>query len=452
MRRKIPFQVKGVYGVLKDAGFDCYVVGGAVRNLVLGTPPKDWDLATNALPADVMRLFRRVIPTGFSHGTVTVLYKGMSLEVTTFRIDGEYSDARRPDSVEYTSRLEEDLKRRDLTINAMALEVKTGKIIDPLGGRDDCSCGIIRAIGVPEERFNEDGLRILRAVRFAGRLGFSIEPKTFAAMKARAENLRAVSSERIRMELEGILESEKPSDSFIIMAEAGILGLILPELEACRGVPQRELHRFDVFTHSILSCDGVRAPDLGLRLAALLHDIGKPAVLSLGEDGLPRFYGHETESARLAGAIMLRLKLPTAVIKRVTHLIGRHMFSYTPDWTDAAVRRFIIRAGRENLEDLFTLRMADSYGMTGLPPDPHSLEGLRARVAAVLEQEDALSLKDLKLSGEDIKTALSLSPGPRVGTILNFLLESVVEDPALNERQKLLTLAENFYRARLEGG
>jgi putative nucleotidyltransferase with HDIG domain len=287
-------------------------------------------------------------------------------------------------------------------------------------------------------------------VRFAGRLGFSIEPATFAAMKALAGNLKAVSAERIRMELEGILESDKPSDSFIIMAESGILGLILPELEACRGVPQRALHRFDVFTHSILSCDGVRAPDTGLRLAALLHDIGKPLAFSRGEDGEPRFYGHETESARLAGAIMLRLKFPAAMIKRVTHLIGLHMFSYTPDWTGAAVRRFIIRAGRENLEDLFALRMADSYGMTGLAPDPRGLDDLRARVAAVLEQEEALSLKDLKLSGEDIKTALGLAPGPRVGTILNFLLEAVVEDPALNEKQKLLSLAENFYRARLE--
>jgi tRNA nucleotidyltransferase/poly(A) polymerase len=448
--RKIPPQVKEIYTTLKNAGFECYVVGGAVRNLVLGTPPKDWDLATDALPQEVIKLFRRVIPTGVPHGTVTVLHKGVSCEVTTFRIDGAYTDSRRPDSVEYTSSLHEDLKRRDFSINAMALDMETGEIIDPHDGQEDCARKIIRAIGKAEERFDEDGLRILRGVRFAGRLGFLVEPETLAAMKARAENLRTISAERIRMELENILESDKPSDSFMIMSATGVLAIILPELDACRGVKQREMHSFDVFTHCILSCDGVAVPDMGLRLAALLHDIGKPPALTFAEDGEPRFFGHEAQSASLAQSIMLRLKFPTALIKRVTHLIAQHMFAYDPDWSDAAVRRFIIRAGKENLEDLFTLRMADSYGMKDSPPDPRSLDGLRGRISAVLSQEEALSLKDLKLSGDDIQNALSLPPGPFIGRILKFLFESVVEDPALNDKEKLLRIAENFYTSRLK--
>jgi poly(A) polymerase/tRNA nucleotidyltransferase (CCA-adding enzyme) len=425
------------------------VVGGAVRNLVLGTRPKDWDLASNAQPGHVMKLFRKVIPTGVPHGTVTVLYKGMHVEMTTFRIDGSYSDSRRPDSVEYTSSLLEDLKRRDLSINSMALNIESGEIIDPHDGRGDCKKKLIRAIGVPEERFDEDGLRILRALRFAGRLGFSIEPSTFAAMKARAENLLDISAERIRMELEGILEAEKPSVSFQGMAETGVLRLILPELEACRGVRQRERHRFDVFTHSILACDAAPAGDQGLRLAALLHDIGKPLVRSEGEDGLPHFYGHENESARLARNILVRLKFPAGVIKRVPHLIARHMFGYDSGWSDAAVRRFIIRVGKENLEDLFTLRAADTCGMGEQPSSTPGLDELRQRIARILAREEALSLKDLKVSGEDIKKTLTLPAGPAVGKILSFLFESVVEDPALNDREKLLTIAENFYKTRL---
>jgi poly(A) polymerase/tRNA nucleotidyltransferase (CCA-adding enzyme) len=447
--QKIPFQIKEIHGTLKNAGFDCYIVGGAVRNLVLRTPPKDWDLASDAQPAHIMKLFRKVIPTGVLHGTVTVLYKGLHVEMTTFRIDGSYSDSRRPDSVEYTSSLLEDLKRRDLTINSMALDIETGEIIDPHDGRGDCKRKLVRAIGVPEERFDEDGLRILRALRFAGRLGFSIESSTLAAMKARAHNLLGISAERIRMELEGILEAEKPSVSLQGMAETGVLRLILPELEACRGVPQREMHRFDVFTHSILACDAAPANDQGLRLAALLHDIGKPPVRSEAEDGLPRFHGHEEESARLARNILIRLKFPSAAINRVPHLIAQHMFCYDPGWTDAAVRRFIIRVGKENLEDLFTLRIADTLGMGGPPPDTRALDELRRRITRVLEQEEALSLKDLKVSGEDIKKNLTLPPGPAVGKILAFLFESVVEDPALNEREKLLAIAGNFYKTRL---
>jgi putative nucleotidyltransferase with HDIG domain len=397
-----------------------------------------------------MRLFRRVIPTGVSHGTVTVLYKGAAFEITTFRIDGAYSDSRRPDSVQYTSSLIEDLRRRDFTINAMALDPCTGEIIDPHGGTEDCRLGIIRAMGNAEERFNEDGLRILRAVRFAGRLGFRIEEATFEAMQSRAGNLLSISAERVRDEIEGILASRKPSVSFEIMAQAGILGLILPELEACRGVRQRQMHSFDVFTHSILACDAAPVDDEGLRLAALLHDIGKPPCRTFAGDGEPRFYGHEKESARMTEVILLRLKFPSAVIKRVTHLVGLHMWSYDASWTDAAVRRFIMRAGRENLESLFLLRMADSFAMAGLAPDPRPLAQMRSRIEGILAREEALSLKDLKAGGEDIKKTLGLVPGPRVGIILDFLLEAVVEDPKLNEREKLLSMARNFYETRLD--
>lgn len=439
--------MKEIHNTLHSAGYACYAVGGAVRNMILRMEPKDWDLATDAEPETVMRLFRRVIPTGIKHGTVTILYRGASYEITTFRIEGRYSDSRRPDGVEYTPSLDEDLKRRDFSINAMAVDIGTGHLVDPHDGRGDCRRRIVRAIGIPEERFNEDGLRILRAVRFAGRLDFTIHPDTLKAMKICVLNLDRISRERVRSEIEEILLSDTPSRSFLIMEETGILERILPELSSARGVTQKGYHRYDVFLHSLLSCDGIPLQDVGLRLAALLHDIGKPAALTMGEDGQPRFHGHEAESARIAGALMRRLKFPAAVEKRVVHLVREHMFNYEPGWTDAAVRRFIIRVGRENIEDILSLRLADQYGTTGKKADPRSLDEFRDRISRVLDE--ALSLKDLRINGKDLARHAGIPAGPSMGRVLDFLLESVVEDPSLNEREVLLEIAGRFYNSRI---
>ena len=446
---RLPRDLHDIHAILSGAGYGCHLVGGAVRSLVLGRKPKDWDLATDAGPEEVQRLFRRVIPTGIRHGTVTILFRGSTYEITTYRIEKGYSDGRRPDAVEYTPSLEEDLKRRDFTINAMAVEIGSGELVDPHGGRLDCARGIVRAIGNPEERFREDGLRLLRAVRFAVTLDFSIEPETSGAMKSCADGILRISPERIQMELEEILRARTPSRAFSLMAETGLLERILPELSAGVGVTQKGRHRFDVFTHSIMACDGIRAPDPGLRLAALFHDIGKPFVASRDEEGVRIFHGHEEKSAELASAILGRLRFPSGTIKRVVHLVREHMFSYDPSWTDAAVRRFLIRVGEENWEDLFLLRLADGYACRGEWPDPRSLDGFRGRILKVLAEKDALSLKSLKIGGRDLTALCDIPPGPAMGRVLEFLLEAVVDDPALNEKETLAEMARRYYKSRL---
>jgi tRNA nucleotidyltransferase/poly(A) polymerase len=425
-------------------------VGGAVRGLYLGIPPKDWDLATEATPDQVSRIFKRVIPTGIKHGTVTVLDRGNHYEITTFRTEGKYSDFRRPDSINFTASLEEDLKRRDFTVNAMAVDIESGVLFDPNDGARDCRDGIIRALGNPEERFNEDGLRILRAVRFSGQLNFTIETRTFEGMKACSSNLEHISRERIRDELEKILKTETPSKSFLIMDRAGILAGILPELTVCKTVAQKGNHKFDVFYHSLYSCDGTPGTDAGLRLAALFHDIGKPLVVSEGANNIPSFHGHEEKSAETASKILKRLKFPLVVENRVCHLIRHHMFNYDSTWTDAAVRRFLRRTGAENFEDLILLRLADQYGTDKVRGFEKNFDELRLRVSAVLSQETALSLKDLKVDGDDLQEFAGIPKGRNLGQVLDFLLEAVLEDPAMNERENLLRMARNFYVSRLK--
>lgn len=452
MKYKLPEALQDIHDRLAEAGHGCYLVGGAVRSLVLRMPPKDWDLATDASPEEVMKLFRRVVPTGIKHGTVAILHKGGQYETTTFRIDGKYSDSRRPDSVVFTGDLLEDLKRRDFTINAMAIDIGTGELTDPHGGRDDCRRKIIRAIGDPLERFDEDGLRILRAVRFAVQLGFTIEPGTVEGIESRAGNLRKISAERIRDELDRILASETPSWAFRFMAETGVLRIVLPELADGIGMQQKGMHLYDVFTHNILACDGAPRERLDLRLAALLHDIGKPEVKESETNGLPRFHRHDEASARIASSVMKRLKYPAALEKRVVHLVKEHMFNYEPRWSDAAVRRFVKKTGREFIDDLFLLRIADQYGTRGSRPDPLALREFRERIDAVLAEDHALSLKDLRVNGEDLHREAGVPKGPAMGKVFDYLLESVLDDPSLNEKEKLIEMAGNFYRTRIAVG
>ncbi len=445
-----------VPGVLKNfseaflrQGFQCYLVGGAIRDMLLGRRLTDFDIATDALPDEVQRLFRRVIPTGIKHGTVTVLFQGTRFEVTTFRIDREYLDGRRPDSVVFTPSIEEDLKRRDFTINAMAYDLAGRRLLDPHGGQEDLRRGVLRAIGLPLERFLEDGLRPVRACRFAAQFGFTIEPETFAAIPQSLETVRKVSSERIREELVRLLAAPEPSIGFRLMQRSGLLALLLPELEAGLGVEQRELHCFDVLEHSLRSCDAAPAGNLVVRLAALLHDIGKPPTLQRSQSGELRFHGHEQRSAEMAEELLRRLRFSNDVIHRTCHLVANHMFNYTEQWSDSAVRRLVARVGEENLPDLLALRRADQIGTCGDASPSLSLAAFEKRLEQVLAASHALSLKDLAVNGEAIMSALGLPPGPQIGTILAQLLDSVLADPSLNERDKLLEIARKFYAQRL---
>ncbi len=437
-----PRELSEFAGVLREAGKKCYLVGGAVRDYLLGREVSDFDLATDARPEEVARLYRRVIPTGIKHGTVTVLWKGFEVEVTTFRTESSYADGRHPDEVAFAATIEEDLARRDFTVNAMAFDLSEGRLLDPFGGREDLAHKLLRAVGDPMERFGEDGLRPLRAVRFAAQLGFEVEAATLAAIGPSIERFRLVSAERVREELVKILLSERPSAGLRLLESTGLLLEISPELAACRGVEQRGMHVFDVLDH-LYACVDAAPPRVVLRLAALLHDVAKPAakVERPGED--PTFYRHEELSAKAAEAFMKRLRFPNALIDEVAHLIRCHMFSYDDSWSEAAVRRFIARVGPENMEGLFSMRIADGTAIIGRSVDPRSLEPLRARIERVLAAKEAFGLGDLAVKGADLASA-GVPPGPKMGMMLKELLETVIDDPALNERDRLLEIARKL--------
>jgi tRNA nucleotidyltransferase (CCA-adding enzyme) len=428
--------------VLAESGKRCFLVGGAVRDYLLGRDVSDFDAATDARPEEVLRLYRRVIPTGIKHGTVTVLWKGLEIELTTFRTETSYADARHPDSVEYASTIEEDLSRRDFTINAMAFDLSSKELLDPHGGRSDLSGRLVRAVGDPLERFGEDGLRPLRAIRFASQLGFEVEGATLAAIRPSIDRFRLVSSERVREELQKILLSSAPSRGLRLLEETGLLAEISPELASCRGIEQRGMHVFDVLDH-LYACVDAAPRELPLRLAALLHDVGKPEakVERPGEE--PSFHRHEEYSSRIAESIMKRLRFPNALVEEVCHLVRCHMFSYDESWSDAAVRRFLARVGPGNVESLFSLRVADGTAIIGRPVDPRGLDPLRARIEAVLAAKEAFGLSDLAVKGRDL-SSVGIPPGRAMGAILKELLEAVMDDPSLNDRERLLEIASRI--------
>jgi tRNA nucleotidyltransferase/poly(A) polymerase len=442
--------VQEIASIFSNAGKQVYLVGGAVRDLLRGQKAKDWDLATDALPDEVMALFRPkggktpyfAVPTGIKHGTVTVYFRNFAFEVTTFRAEKGYSDGRRPDYVEFGVSITEDLSRRDFTMNAVAYKLPSGPLTDPFNGEGDIKARLIRSVGNPAERFAEDGLRPLRAVRFASQLDFKVDDAVLEAIPGAVSLTARVAPERIRDELDKIIASPKPSAAFLLMEKTGLLELILPELALCRGIEQKGLHRFDVLDHSLLACDFAAREKASpeVRMAALYHDTGKRLTCKIDESGVRTFYQHERESSRLAREIMLRFRYPNAVMDKVCHLIEEHMFHYEENWTDAAVRRFIIRAGEDSLPDLYRMRMADAYATSGLEPPQDYLLPLVKRVEKVLAAGRALSLKDLAVSGYDLKE-VRVKPGKQMGIILKELLEAVVEDPSLNTREKLLEIA-----------
>ena len=453
MKIKIDKVLKDFYSHFERAGFKAYLVGGAVRDIFLHKKPHDFDIATNATPQDVIKLFRTVIPTGFEHGTVTVHFEGLEIEVTTFRTESGYSDGRHPDSVNYAATIEEDLSRRDFTINAIAADLKNGKIVDPFGGRKDIKRKIIRTVGNAHERFMEDGLRPVRCIRFASKLGFSIEKYTFSELSESdiQKKISSISIERFRDEFEKILSCEKPSSGLKLLMQTGMMENFIPEFLKCNGCVQsdeRGFHDFDVLTHLFYSCDGAPKDKLNVRLAALFHDIGKPDTKKIIDENIT-FYNHEKIGAEIAKDILVRLKFPNTVVENVCHLIREHMFNYTPDWTVPAVRRFIIRVGQENLEDLFDLRLADMYGMHNVPivykynAAINLLVELKDRITVELEKKNALSLKDLAIDGNDLIQA-GFEKGKKLGLILNHLLDCVIEDPQMNTREKLLEVAASI--------
>ena len=453
---KVPDVLRRMNEIFEANGKEAYLVGGAVRDMLLGKKAADLDVATDASPEEVIAMFKKVIPTGIAHGTVTVHFQHQEIETTTFRIEGKYSDGRHPDKVQYASSIEEDLSRRDFTMNAIAVSLKDGSLVDPFGGIEDIKKKCIRAVGNPYERFSEDGLRPVRAIRFASQLGFAIEENTAKAIAD--ENVRKVttgiSMERFRDEFVKILKSEKPSVGLKLLEEKEILSLFIPEFKACRNCIQgdkRGFHDFDVADHLFYAADGAPKEKLNVRLAALFHDIGKPDVKRVEErDGekIVTFYNHESVSEKKCREIMTRLKFSNAEIENVSHLVKEHMFFYESTWSNAAVRRFIVRVKKECIEDLFDLRLADVYGMhnakvVALSPTVSNLNELSDRIKEIDAENSALSLKDLAVNGSDL-IKMGIKAGKKLGWILNELLECVLDNPSENTKENLLEIAKKL--------
>jgi tRNA nucleotidyltransferase (CCA-adding enzyme) len=437
---QVPNPILDVLRRLQESEHRAYVVGGAVRELLRGEAPStnDWDLGTSATPDEVLRLYPKAIATGARYGTVTVLTDAGPCEVTTFRVESKYKDARHPERVTFVRELEEDLKRRDFTVNAIAWDPLSGRVVDPAGGIPDLERGVLRAVGEPLERFREDGLRPIRAARFAATLEFDLEERTRKALPDTRAEVGRVAAERVQDELMKMLRAPKPSRGFEVLRQGGLLDIWLPELQACVAVPQNRYHAYDVYFHTLYTCDAAPPRKSVVRLAALFHDVGKPATRQEKDDGDATFYNHQFVGEQLTEAAMARLRFGRDMTARVTHLVRQHMFDYRPEWTDAAVRRFIRAVGVDHIADLFDLRIADNIGNGLKTGFPHYLEELRARVDAVIQSEEALSVRDLKVDGSDVMSALDMPPGPKVGEILNQLLEEVLENPSLNRREALL--------------
>jgi len=466
---QIPEYVQKVGRILLKEGHQVYLVGGALRDVVMGAKPHDYDLATSALPDQMLNAFPKSVSTGAKFGTVMALVQDKygethEVEVTTFRSDSEYVDGRWPKNVEFVDDIDKDLGRRDFRFNAMALdlsqfeldgsdELKEGEIYDPYSGVKDIENKLVAAVGTPIERFKEDGLRAFKACRMASQLGFDVEEETFEAIKKSIPIASQISMERIRDEfMKMLLNSPKPSVGIELMRQAGLLNIFMPELLESVGVEQKLFHAHDVYWHALKTCDVAHD---SVKLAALLHDIAKPRT----DMGNGHFYGHDKMGSDLAEKIMRRMKFSQSEIKRVKILIENHMFYYPHvkeemteeekaniedhEWTDAAVRRFIQRVGEENIDDLFKLRLADAQSNPATAFKPDEITLLQKRISEVRKQDMALKVTDLQITGEDLME-MGIEKGPQMGIILNELLDMVVEDPMLNTKEKLLKKAKEL--------
>lgn len=455
---KIPVILQKMNNIFEKNGFKAYLVGGAVRDMFMNKEASDWDVATDATPEQVISAFKKVIPTGIAHGTVTVHFMGEEIEVTTFRIEQGYSDGRHPDKVSYASDIEEDLSRRDFTMNAIAVSLKDGSIVDPFNGKADIKNKVIRSVGNPLERFNEDGLRPIRAIRFASQLGFEIETNTLQAISNEKvlQKTSTISIERFRDELVKLLKSPKPSVGLKLLEDTNIMKLFLPELLEGRNCIQNDVrgyHVFDVLDHNFYSCDGAPVHKVNVRLAALLHDIGKPAskVVRVTDEGeIYNFFSHEKYSETIARKLLTKLRFSNNEINNVCHLIENHMFHYEESWSDAAIRRFVVRVKPENIEDLIDLRLADMYGKYNMPIQIKEsnacdlLIQLQDRIKKIQEENSAFTLKSLAVSGKDLME-IGIPSGKLIGKILDSLLETVLDDPKQNSKDVLLNIAKNLY-------
>lgn len=455
----IPKEVTHVTQELEKAGFEAFLVGGCVRDLFLDREPKDWDVTTNAKPDEIIALFPKTFYEN-TFGTVGVVDEQTEneilkvIEVTPYRIEGDYTDNRHPDSVTFSQKIEDDLKRRDFTINSLAYSVSAssadkshGKIIDLFDGQKDIKGKILRTVGEPTDRFTEDGLRILRAVRLSCELGFEIEPNTEKAMQDNAHILKNISLERIRDEFTKIIMSDKPMNGLLIMKKLGVLKYVVPELENTFGVEQNQAHAYDVGEHLLRSvqCSADKGFSLEVRLAALFHDISKPESRRRSPTADKwTFYGHEVLGSRTTKNILNRLRFPTKVIEKVVKLSRWHMFfSDTEQITLSAVRRMIVNVGKENIWDLMNVRICDRIG-TGRPKeDPYRLRKYHAMIEEALR--DPISVGMLKIDGKKIMEVTQTTPGPKIGFTLHALLEEVLEDPKKNTAEYLENRAKELF-------
>jgi len=463
----LPKEVKEIIAALNKAGFEAYAVGGCVRDFVLSNveglsiEPYDWDITTNAKPEEIQKIFpSNVYENEFGTVAVNTHSKNEKLkiiEITTYRVEEKYTDKRHPDSVKFTSKLEDDLARRDFTINAMALKIGTSdvrrtsdvQIIDPFNGQIDLKNKLIRTVGDPDKRFNEDALRLMRAVRFSAQLNFSIEPKTAEAIKENSGDLVVISKERIRDEFIKTIMAENAKAGIEMLHEYGLLKHIMPELEEGIGVGQNKHHIYTVWEHSLLSLDWAASHDYTLenRIASLLHDIGKPKT-KRGEGLDSTFYNHEVVGAKMTAKILERLKFSKKFIEKVVLLVRYHLFYYNvEEVTESSVRRLVKNVGPENMDDLLEVRIADRKG-SGVPKaEPYKLRHLRAIIDKV--SRDPISVKMLKINGDDLMKELKMEPGPKMGYVLNVLLDEVLDEPKKNTKELLLKRAKALNKESL---
>lgn len=436
----IPQEVRNILEKLEENGFEAFVVGGCVRDLLMGQTPKDWDITTNAKPEEIQKIF----PDSFyenEFGTVGIKTRSENenlavVEATTYRVESKYTDKRHPDEVKFAQKLEDDLKRRDFTINAIAID-RHGKINDPFDGQEDLKKKTIKAVGVPEERFNEDALRMMRAVRLATVLDFKIDQETLEAIKKNHELLKVISAERIRDELIKIINSPRADQGIELLRESHLMKYVLPELLEGVGVEQNLHHIYTVWEHNVRALKYTAEQDysLEIRLASLLHDVGKPRS-KRGEGRNSTFYGHEVIGAKMTAPIMDRLRFPKEQGNKITKLVRWHLFYYNPgEVTESSVRRLVAHIGEESVHDLLKVREADRIG-SGVPKAiPYKLRHLKFMIDKVARQP--ISPKMLKTNGTKIMVLLSLPPGPKIGLIMNALMEEVLEDPDKNTEEYL---------------
>ncbi|MBO4952236.1 MAG: CCA tRNA nucleotidyltransferase [Lachnospiraceae bacterium] len=460
MKIEIPTGAAYILQQLNQHGYEAYVVGGCVRDSLLGKQPHDWDITTSAKPEEVKRIFARTIDTGIQHGTVTVLvnrdiliaedagnvsHTDYAFEVTTYRVDGEYKDHRRPETVCFTASLEEDLKRRDFTINAMAYNPEQG-VIDIFGGQEDLKRGIIRCVGCACERFDEDALRILRAVRFGAQLDFAIEDKTREAMRNQARFLKDISAERICTELTKMLVSDHP-ERLEEAYELGLTKVFLPEFDVMMQTPQNnQYHLYDVGHHTLKVMEAVPATTV-LRYAALFHDIGKPECKTTDENGVDHFYGHPEASAKRAEIIMRRLKMDNDTIGQVCRLVRNHDYGLSGKGPGIkSFRKFIAQLGAEYFEDYLAIRKGDMAGQSdcNLEQRKYVIAHMQEMYTEIMEQNQCLKMSELAICGKDL-IELGVKPGPDMGRILKELLNRVLDAPELNTREQLLAIVKESY-------